>query len=82
MASKNLADSGETTTMNLLNDVSISNANGQWRFKAGQNVKVPKFLADEVARIDYDHQQYKNNLNTKQKYIVNAGTLSVGTGAE
>lgn len=72
----------ETTTMNLHNDVTISTAKQTYRFSKGQGVKVPKELADEVARIDYDHEQYKSKLHTKQTYEVNGGTISVGSGAE
>ena len=55
----------ETTKMNLNNDVTV---NGK-TFKAGQNVEVPKVQADDIARIDYDNQQYQNNLVKSSKYI-------------
>ena len=64
--------------MNIQNDVTI---NGR-TFKAGQNVEVPKTQADDIARIDYEHQKYKNNLHVKNVYEVNGGTMSVGGGAE
>lgn len=66
------------TTMNLTNDVTI---NGQV-FKAGQNVAVPKEQAEDIARIDYEHQKYKDTLHTKRTFEVNGGTMSVGGGAE
>lgn len=68
----------ETTTVDLLNDVTISNTKGTWRFKAGRGVTVPKDMADDIKRIDYEHQQYKENLHKKQTYEVNAGTIGVG----
>lgn len=71
-------NSNETTTMNLHNDVQI---NGK-HYRAGQKVEVPKESADDIARIDYEHQKYKDNLHVKNTYEVNGGTMSVGGGAE
>lgn len=71
----------ETTTINLHNDITISNAKGTWRFKKGQDVKVPKEMASDVARMDYEHEEYKRKLHEKQVYEVNSGTMSVGGGS-
>lgn len=71
-------NSNETTTMNLNNDVQV---NGK-TYRKGQKVEVPKDQADDIARIDYEHQKYKENLHVKNTYEVNGGTMSVGGGAE
>lgn len=68
----------DTTKMNLQNDITV---NGQ-TFKAGQNVEVPKKQADDVARMDYEHQKYKSTLHTKRTYESNAGTIAAGGGTE
>lgn len=67
----------ETTTMNLHNDVQVNGV----RYRAGQGVKVPKSQADDISRIDYDHQKYKENLMKKNTYEVDSGTMAVGGGA-
>jgi hypothetical protein len=72
-----MADS-ETTKINLQNDITV---NGR-TFKAGTNVEVPKSQADDVARMDYEHNQYKNTLHTKRTFEVDAGTIAVGGGAQ
>jgi hypothetical protein len=77
-----MATESTDTTMNLSNEVTITNETGVHRFPKGQNVKVPKEMAEDVARIDYEHQQYKDNLHTKHVYEVNSGTMSVGGGTE
>lgn len=64
----------EETTMNLSNDITI---NGR-TYKAGQKVAVPKAQAEDVARMDYDYQQYEKNLHIKRTSEVNAGTIAVG----
>ena len=66
------------TTMNLHNDITV---NGK-TFKAGQNVAVPKEQADDIARMDFEHQKYKDTLHVKRTFESNAGTISVGGGAE
>lgn len=75
------APTSETTTVNLHNDITISNTRGTFRFSKGQGVKVPKDMADDVARMDYEHEEYKRKLHEKQVYEVNSGTMSVGGGA-
>lgn len=77
-----MATESTDTTMNLSNDVTITNEKGVHRFQKGQNVKVPKEMAEDVARIDYEHQQYKEGLHVKHTYEVNGGTMSVGGGTE
>jgi len=72
-----MADS-DTTKVNLQNDVTV---NGR-TFKAGQNVEVPRSQADDIARIDYDREQVKAKMMTKQTYEVNGGTFSAGNGAQ
>ena len=64
----------DETTINLQNDITI---NGR-TFKAGQKVAVPKEQADDVARMDYDYQQYEKNLHIKRTSEVNAGSIAVG----
>lgn len=55
----------DTTRINLMNDVTV---NGR-EFKAGHNVEVPKVQADDISRIDYDNQQYQNNLVKSRKFV-------------
>lgn len=64
----------DETTINLQNDITV---NGKV-FKAGQKVPVPKDQADDIARMDYEHQKYKDNLHVKNVYESNAGTIAVG----
>lgn len=64
----------ETTTMNLHNDVTVNGVT----YRAGQGVEVPAAQADDIARLDYDHQQYKDNLHKKNVYEVNSGTIAMG----
>lgn len=64
----------DETTINLQNDITV---NGKV-FHAGQKVAVPKDQADDIARMDYEHQQYKDNLHVKHTYETNAGTIAVG----
>lgn len=72
----------KTIKINLLNDITISNVHMTRVFKAGQGVEVPEAMAEDIQRIDYEHQQYKDNLNKKRVFEVNAGTMAVGSGAE
>lgn len=72
----------ETTTINLHNDITISNTKGTFRFKKGQGVSVPKDMASDIERMDYEHEEYKRKLHEKQVYEVNSGTMSVGSGSE
>lgn len=67
----------ETTTMNLSNDIVVNGV----RFKAGHNVIVPKKQADDVSRMDYEHQKYKDGLMKKHTYEIDAGTIAAGGGA-
>jgi hypothetical protein len=64
----------EETTINLQNDITV---NGKV-YKAGQKVPVPKTQAEDISRMDYEHQQYKDNLHVKHTYETNAGTIAVG----
>lgn len=68
----------ETTTVNLTNDITVNGVT----YKAGQKVEVPKSSADDIARMDHEHQQYKDTLMKKQTYEVNAGTIAAGGGAQ
>lgn len=77
MASNSLG-STETTTIALLNNVTI---NGR-TFKKGPRVEVPKRQAEDILRMDHDHNQYLLGLNKKHTYEVDAGTMAVGSGAE
>ena len=69
-----MADSNETTTMNLINDITV---NGK-KYKAGERVIVPKAQADDLARMDHEHNKYLAGLHVKHKYEVNAGTIAAG----
>ena len=74
-----MAETASTnTTINLHNDVTV---NGK-KFSAGQKVEVPKAQADDIARIDYEHEQYKSTLNRKREFTVNSGTIAMGGGAQ
>lgn len=68
----------DTTNMHLSNDITVNGV----KYKAGQNVIVPKGQADDIARIDHDHNKYKSSLLTKQTYEVDSGTMAVGSGAQ
>lgn len=68
--------STETTRINLANSVTVNGIT----YPAGKNVEVPKKQADDIARIDYDHQQYLSTLHKKSVYEVNSGTMAVGGG--
>jgi hypothetical protein len=61
---------GDTTKMNLQNDISVNGV----KFRAGMNVEVPKNQADDVARMDYDAQQKRMELVRQPKeYIAPMG---------
>ena len=49
---------GDTTRMNLTNDISINGV----KYHRGANVEVPKKSADDLARIDYDANQKRMEL--------------------
>lgn len=66
----------ETTTVNLHNDITVNGIT----YKKGQSVKVPKKQADDISRMDYEHEQYKANLHKKNTYEVNGGSIAVGGG--
>lgn len=69
-----MADNSDTTSMNLSNDITV---NGR-TFKKGQRVDVPKAQADDIARMDFEHNEYLKNLHTKRSAITNMGSQSVG----
>lgn len=73
-----MANTNETTTVNLTNDIRVNTR----LYKAGHNVIVPKDQADDIMRMDHEHNKYKSQLLTKQTYETNAGTMAVGSGAE
>jgi hypothetical protein len=66
--------STETTKINLVNSVTVNGIT----YPAGQHVEVPKKQADDIARIDYDHQKYLATLHKKDVVEINKGTMSVG----
>jgi hypothetical protein len=68
----------ETTKMNITNPITINGV----KFPAGTNVTVPKNQADDIARMDYDHNKYLQTLHVKRKFEVNAGSIGAGGGAE
>lgn len=68
-----------TTKINLSNEITV---NGK-KYPAGQGVEVPKDQADDIARMDYEHNEYLKNLHRGRKFRpVNAGTIAMGSGAE
>jgi hypothetical protein len=64
----------DTTKINLHHDIRV---NGVF-YRAGTNVEVPSAQADDIARMDYEHQQYKENLHRKNVYEVDSGTIAMG----
>lgn len=68
----------ETIKVNLQHDVQVNGI----KYPKGTGVSVPKNQADDIMRIDFDHTAYERNLHISRKNIVNAGTISVGSGAE
>lgn len=72
----------EFVTMDLDEPITISNVKNTWKFPKGENIEVPAELADEVRRINRDHVNYKLNLQKKNVFEVNSGTIAVGGGAE
>lgn len=63
--------------MSLENAVRI---NGR-EFPAGSKVIVPKDQADDIKRIDEEHEKLKKSYHQKQVNIVAGPTISVGNGA-
>lgn len=68
----------ETTTINLRHDVTVNGVT----YKKGDKVVVPAKQAEDITRIDSEHQDYKDGLHKKRTYESNAGSISVGSGAE
>lgn len=64
----------EMTTIDLRNDVQHNTV----KYKAGRDVKVPTASAEDIKRIDYEHDQYKETLHKRSVYEVNGGTMQVG----
>ena len=56
-------DQGETTTMPLHNQIKVNGVT----YQPGQQVKVPKAQADDLARIDFEATEQKNNLVRQPK---------------
>lgn len=77
-----MADNSDTTKMHLTNDITITNSTGTHKFRAGQNIEVPKAMAEDVERMDYEHNKYLKTLHTKRTFERDAGTISAGGGAE
>ena len=71
-----MADSNETTTMNLINDITVNGT----RYKAGERIIVPKAQADDIARMDHEHNKYLATLHVRRKFEVDAGTIGAGGG--
>lgn len=68
----------DTTTITLHNEIT----HNRTKYKPGQRVVVPKVSAEDILRMDHDYIQYLNGLQKKHVYEVNAGVMSVGSGAE
>ena len=73
-----MAEASTSTTINLHNDITV---NGK-RYPAGQKVEVPKNQADDIARIDFEHEKYKSTLHSKREVTTNSGTIAMGGGAQ
>ena len=73
-----MAEASTSTTINLHNDITV---NGK-RYSAGQKVEVPKDQAEDISRMDYDHEQYKATLHQKRNVTHSAGTIAMGGGAQ
>jgi hypothetical protein len=69
------ADELATHKINLHNDITVNGVT----YKAGQGVEVPRKQAEDIQRIDYEHQEYKANLNVKRTFEENAGSFAVGS---
>ncbi len=69
-----MATDNETTTINLTSEVTV---NGR-KFMPGTNVTVPKNQAEDILRMDHDHNMYLKGLHEKHTYEVNSGTIGVG----
>jgi hypothetical protein len=59
----------EETTMNLQNSVRVNGI----LYPRGMGVKIPKEQADDIARIDYEATEQKNNLVKQRQYVAQAG---------
>lgn len=69
----------ESTSINLQNDITVTNAQGQPRvFKAGQAIEVPRAQAEDLLRMDHEANEYQRNLHTKRTSQTNMGSMSVG----
>lgn len=73
-----MADTNETTTINLTNDITV---NGR-TYKAGERVVVPKASADDLARMDHEHNKYKDSLMKKRVFETNSGSIAAGGGTQ
>lgn len=67
----------ETTKINLHNPITVNGIT----YPAGQNVEVPKRQADDLSRMDYEHEQYKSNLHVKRTFEEKGPTIGVGGGS-
>lgn len=68
----------DTTTVNLSNDITVNGVT----YRAGRGTTVPKRQAEDILRMDYDHQKYKDGLMKKHTYETDAGTIAAGGGGE
>jgi len=73
-----VAEAPKTVKIDLRNPIRISNVKNTWEFPAGRGIEVPADMAEDVKRIDDDHQDYKANLLIKRTSTVDAGTFAVG----
>lgn len=78
MADKPAPTQSETVKVNLVNPITVNGVT----YPAGNGVEVPRAQAEDISRMDYEHQQYKDGLHKKRVYETNAGTMAVGGGAE
>jgi len=68
----------ESTSINLQHDITVTNETGVHRFKAGQNIQVPRAQADDLLRMDHEKSEYERNLHVKRTSQSNMGSMAVG----
>jgi len=68
----------ESTTINLHHDITV---NGK-TYRKGTGIEVPKKVAEDLLRMDFEYSEYERNLHVKRTAEQNMGSMAVGSGAE
>lgn len=76
-ATEPTAENEKTTKINLHNPITVNGVT----YPSGQGVEVPKRQAEDLSRMDYEHEQYKANLHTKRTFEEKGPTIAVGGGS-